>query len=52
MLGLPEPRAYDPFAELSLDNAASLDFMDSEREIHGQHGHWLEIITRPYGSGG
>jgi hypothetical protein len=30
VLGLPEPRAYGPFAELSLDNAASLDFMDSE----------------------
>ena len=86
-----------------MDNAASLDFMDTEGEIHGQHyaflvseaefdeifgriqargldyyadphanhpgeinhhdggrgvywpdpdGHWLEIITRPYGSGG
>ena len=103
VLGLPEASAYGPFAELKLDNAASLDFMDSEGEIHGQHyaflvgeedfdlvlgrlrddgrqwwadpfkrqpqeinhedggrglywegpdGHWLEIITRPYGSGG
>jgi hypothetical protein len=103
VLGLPEPTAYGPFAELKLDNTVSLDFMDTEGEIHGQHyaflvdeddfdlvlgrlrdggrpwwadpfkrrpqqinhddggrglywqghdGHWLEIITRPYGSGG
>ena len=103
VLGLPEATAYGPFAELKLHNAASLDFMDSEDEIRGQHyaflvgeeefdlilgrmrddgrtwwadphkrqphkinhevggrglywegpdGHWLEIITRPYGSGG
>ena len=104
VLGLPEATAYGPFAELRMDNGASLDFMDSEGEIHGQHyaflvgeddfdaifgriqawgipyfadpggelaqqinthdggrgvyfpshpdGHWLEIITRPYGSGG
>ncbi|WP_410786308.1 hypothetical protein [Kribbella sp. C-35] len=35
VLGLPEARAYGPFAELRLDNAASLDFMDTEGEIHG-----------------
>lgn len=103
VLGLPEARAYGPFAELKLGNGVSLDFMDTEGEIHGQHyaflvgeeefdlvlgrlqedgrgwwadpfkrqpqeinhgdggrglywegpdGHWLEIITRPYGSGG
>ena len=103
VLGLPEAGAYGPFAELKLDNDASLDFMDTEGEIHGQHyaflvgedefdrilgriqarglpywadpgqrrageintndggrgvywedpsGHLLEIITRPYGSGG
>jgi hypothetical protein len=103
VLGLPEATAYGPFAELKLDNGVSLDFMDTEDEIHGQHyaflvdeatfdvvlgqlradgrgwwadpfkrqpgqvnhadggrglywegpdGHWLEIITRPYGSGG
>ncbi len=102
VLGLPEAQAYGPFAELKLGNAVSLDFMDTEGEIHGQHyaflvseeefdlvlgrlrddgrtwwadpfkrqaneinhgdggrglywqgpdGHWLEIITRPYGSG-
>ena len=41
VLGLPEARAYGPFAELKLDNAASLDFMDSEGEIHGQHYAFL-----------
>ena len=103
VLGLPEASPYGPFAELKLDNGASLDFMDHDGEIHGQHyaflvgeedfdlvlgrlrdagrtwwadpfrrrpqeinhedggrglywegpdGHWLEAITRPYGSGG
>jgi hypothetical protein len=103
VLGLPEARAYGPFAELMFDNGVSLDFMDTEAEICGQHyaflvseeefdliqgrlrdsgrrwwadpfkrqpneinhedggrglywegpdGHWLEIITRPYGGGG
>lgn len=102
VLGLPEPRAYGPFAVLALDNGASLDFMADPGAIQGQHyaflvgedefdtiwgrlreqdrqfwadpfrhrpgeinhedggrglywegpdGHWLEIITRPYGSG-
>jgi hypothetical protein len=41
VLGQPEARAYGPFAELKLDNAASLDFMDSECEIHGQHYAFL-----------
>jgi len=103
LLGVPEAEAYGPFAELKLDNGASLDFMDTDGEVHAQHyaflvgeddfdlvlgrlkaagrtwwadphqrrpkeinhgdggrglywegpdGHWLEIITRPYGSGG
>lgn len=102
VLGLPEPTAYGPFADLELGNAVTLAFMDTEGEIHSQHyaflvseeefdlvlgrlrdagrrwwadpygrrpneinhedggrglywkgpdGHWLEIITRPYGSG-
>ena len=102
VLGLSEATTYGPFAELKFDNAASLDFMDTEGEIHGQHytflvseeefdlipvacgttaasggptpsrvnrtrsttrgggrglywegpdGHWLEIITCPFGSG-
>ena len=41
VLGLPEAGAYGPFAELKLDNDASLDFMDTEGEIHGQHYAFL-----------
>jgi len=41
VLGLPEAEAYGPFAELKLDNAASLDFMDIEGDIHGQHYAFL-----------
>ena len=41
VLGLPEAQAYGPFAELKLDNAASLDFMDTEGDIHGQHYAFL-----------
>ena len=102
VLGLAEPASYGPFAVLSLDNAASLDFLEDTGEIQPQHyaflvgegdfdaiwsrireqgrqfwadpfkqqpgrinhgdggrglyweghdGHWLEIITRTYGSG-
>ncbi len=35
VLGLPEAGTYGPFAELKLDNDASLDFMDTEGETHG-----------------
>ena len=41
VLGLPEATAYGPFAELKLDNAVSLDFMDTEGDIHGQHYAFL-----------
>jgi hypothetical protein len=41
VLGLPEAKAYGPFAELKLDNSASLAFMDTEGEIHGQHYAFL-----------
>ena len=41
VLGLPEAQAYGPFAELKLGNAVSLDFMDTEGEIHGQHYAFL-----------
>ena len=37
VLGLSDAEAYGAFAELKLDNAASLDFMDTEGAIHGQH---------------
>jgi hypothetical protein len=41
VLGLPMAVAYGPFAELKLDNAVSLDFIDTEGEIHGQHHAFL-----------
>src|SRR6478609_4480961 len=41
VLGLPDAQAYGPFAELKLDNGASLDFMDTEGEVHGQHYAFL-----------
>jgi hypothetical protein len=102
VLGLAQSSSYGPFAVLELDNGASLDFIQDDGQIQGQHyaflvgeedfdavwrrlkktgrpwwadpfrrrpgeinhgdggrglywegpdGHWLEIITRPYGSG-
>jgi hypothetical protein len=102
VLGLPEPASYGPFAVVELANGASLDFMQDEGQVQGQHyaflvgeddfdavndrlraagrtwwadpfrqrkgqvnhgdggrglywdgpdGHFLEVITRPYGSG-
>ena len=41
VLGLPDAQAYGPFAELKLDNGASLDFMDTDGEVHGQHYAFL-----------
>ena len=41
VLGPPEVTAHCPFAELKFDNAASLDFMDTEGDIHGQHYAFL-----------
>ena len=100
ILGLPAPTRFGPFQVVQTANGVSLDFMDSEDEIVGQHyaflvseedfdaifgriqaqnldywadpgqrqpgeinthdggrgvyfpdpdGHFLEIITRPYG---
>ena len=102
LLGLSEPKPFGPFIVVELSNGVSLDFMDTEGEIHSQHyafllsetefdevfgritaqgmeywadptqrqpgeintrdggrgcyfmspdGHYLEILTRPYGSG-
>jgi catechol 2,3-dioxygenase-like lactoylglutathione lyase family enzyme len=103
MLGLPAATSFGPFRVVELDNGASLDFHDTDRDIPPQHyafligeglfdevlgrlrsrghahwadpgkrrpgeinrndggrgvyfddpdGHFLEVITRPYGSGG
>ena len=103
ILGLPDPKAFGPFLGVEVDNAVTLDFIDSDGDITPQHyafliseaefdeifgriqerglsywadphrdhpgeintrdggrgvyfedpdGHFLEILTRPYGSGG
>jgi extradiol dioxygenase family protein len=103
MLGLPAPKPFGPFMGVQVDNDVTLDFMDTDEEIRGQHyafliseddfddvfarirerdlpywadpfrqhpgeintrdggrgcyfedpnGHFLEVLTRPYGSGG
>jgi catechol 2,3-dioxygenase-like lactoylglutathione lyase family enzyme len=103
ILGRPAPTRFGPFQVVELDNGVSLDFLEAEGEIAGQHyafligeaefdsvfarlrerkldywadpgqsrlneinrndggrgvyfedpdGHLLEVITRPYGSGG
>ena len=102
ILGLPEPAPFGPFLGVEVDNAVTLDFIDSDGDIIPQHyaflideaefdeifgriqgrglsywadpgrrqpgeintrdggrgvyfedpdGHFLEILTRPYGSG-
>ncbi len=40
ILGLPEPKAYGPFAVVDLDNDVSLDFMD-EAPVHPRHYAFL-----------
>jgi catechol 2,3-dioxygenase-like lactoylglutathione lyase family enzyme len=103
ILGLPQPALLGPFAMVQVSDDTTLDFIDTDGEIHQQHyaflmdenefdrafgrirergltywadpyrtkqeqintwdggrgvyfddpdGHLLEIITRPYGSGG
>ena len=41
MLGLPEPSSYGPFMVLELANGASLDFIQDDGEIQGQHYAFL-----------
>jgi catechol 2,3-dioxygenase-like lactoylglutathione lyase family enzyme len=46
MLGLPAPRKWGPFGEINHhDGGRGVYFEDPD-------GHLLEVITRPYGSGG
>jgi hypothetical protein len=62
ILGLPPPVRLGHFAAVRVGDT-SLDFSKTDGEIHAQHdgrgvyfedpnGHLLEILTRPYGSGG
>jgi catechol 2,3-dioxygenase-like lactoylglutathione lyase family enzyme len=41
MLGLPAPTPYGPFLVVELDNAVSLDFLDTAGEVHRQHYAFL-----------
>jgi catechol 2,3-dioxygenase-like lactoylglutathione lyase family enzyme len=57
ILGLPPATRFGPFTVVQAANGVSLDFIatDDERYLVPNHwadpdGHWLEIITRPYGS--
>jgi catechol 2,3-dioxygenase-like lactoylglutathione lyase family enzyme len=103
ILGLPDPVRFGPFLVVEVDNGASLDFDETDDDVHIQHyafligegdfdaiygrirdrgmqhwadprgsrpgeinhndggrgvyfqdpaGHYMEILTRPYGSGG
>ena len=48
VLGRPAPTSFGPFAVVELDNGVSL----RGRYFSSPDGHNLEVITRPYGSGG
>ncbi len=62
ILGLPPATRFGHFLVVEADNGVSLDFSEASGSITSQHyaflfgddpdGHLLEIITRPYGSGG
>jgi catechol 2,3-dioxygenase-like lactoylglutathione lyase family enzyme len=41
ILGLPEPAPYGPFMMVQVDNDVTLDFMDAEGPITGQHYAFL-----------
>jgi catechol 2,3-dioxygenase-like lactoylglutathione lyase family enzyme len=41
MLGLPEPKAFGPFAMVQVDNGVTLDFADSDGPITSQHYAFL-----------
>jgi hypothetical protein len=56
LLGVAPPTPFGPFLVVQVDNDVSLDFADDHggRGVYWEDpsGHFLEIITRPYGSGG
>jgi len=41
LLGLPEPKAFGPFAMVQVDNGITLDFADSDGPITSQHYAFL-----------
>ena len=63
ILGLPPATRFGHFLVVQADNGVSLDFSETSEEINTRDGgrglyfedpdgHLLEILTRPYGSGG
>jgi len=66
ILGRPAPVRFGPFHCVQLDNGVTLDFISADGEVtliehyaflvsepeFDPNGRYLEIITRPYGSGG
>ena len=53
ILGLPPPRRFGPFLIVDTANGVSLDFLSTDEPMVIEHyAFLLEIITRPYGSGG
>ncbi|MEJ3657831.1 VOC family protein [Actinomycetes bacterium KLBMP 9759] len=41
VLGLPEPSSFGPFAVVETSNGVSLDFMDTDGDVHPQHYAFL-----------
>ena len=41
VLGLPEPKAFGPFAMVQVDNGVTLDFMDTTEPVTSQHYAFL-----------
>lgn len=41
ILGRPQPARFGPFLVVELDNGVSLDFLDTDGEIKGQHYAFL-----------
>ena len=41
ILGRPKPSRFGPFLVVALDNGVSLDFMEADGEINGQHYAFL-----------
>ena len=63
VLGLPAPRRWGPFLVVTTDNGTNIPAQTQADEINHHdggrgfyfedpNGHFLEVITRPYGSGG
>jgi hypothetical protein len=54
IFGRIEARGIDYFADPAGHDKGQINHHDGGRGVYwaGADGHWLEIITRPYGSGG